>query len=235
MGLAKQSDSNIIYLEVKYYSLWRALKKQVDGCDIEMPTNPRTGEKVTKYGYKYRSVTGRATKLIWYDTGDKFAQRYFGFKLTIVDQDDTFVLDMPWRSQILRRFMRLARNIDWAKPFTLTIFKGKKKEKAGSEDTGIWFQQFGESVKSYHTVETPRGMPIATQDAMSHDWDFKPQERWLAEKLKNEIAADIDAIAAASAPPIEPDHGEQQNGDHRDADEELMPPGAPITDDDVPF
>src|SRR5580658_7000187 len=98
MGLTKQSDSNVVFLEVKYYSLWRALKKQVDGCDTETPTNPRTGEKVTKYGYKYRSVTGRATKLAWYYTGDKFAQRYFGFRLTIVDQGDTFVIDMPWRS-----------------------------------------------------------------------------------------------------------------------------------------
>ncbi len=233
MGLAKQSESNVVFLEVKYYSLWRALKKQVDGCDIETPTNPRTGEKVTKYGYKYRSVTGRATKLIWYDTGDKHAQRYFGFKLTMVDQGDTFVVDMPWNSQILRRFMRLARNIDWSQPFTLTIFKGKKKEKAGSEDTGIWFEQGGETVKAYYTREEPHGMPIATQDSVTHDWDFKPQQKWLAAKLKDETAADIADIAAASAPPIEPDHGEQQNSENRD--EELMPPHDPITDDDVPW
>ena len=230
MGLTKQTKSNIVFLEVKYYGLWCALKKHVDGCDIEEPTNPATGQKVLKYGYKYRSVTGRATKLIWYDTENKFDKRYFGFKLTILDAGDMFVLDMPYQSQVLRRFLRLAKNIDWDQPFTLTVFKGKKKEGSGSEDTGIWFEQNGETVKAYYSKDNPHDMPIATQDALTHDWDFKPQQRWLAEKLKNETAKDIEAAAARFAPPIEP---------HSDAAEPEPQPepftGEMIDEDDCPF
>ncbi len=233
MGLTKQSESNITFLEVKYYSLWRALKKHVEGCDIEEPTNPRTGEKVVKYGYKFRSVTGRATKLIWYDTEKKYAQRYFGFKLTILDAGDLFVVDMPWTSQILRRFLRIARNIDWNQPFTLTVFKGKKKEGSGSEDTGIWFEQNGETVKAYYTKDDPHGMPIATQDSVTQDWDFKPQQRWLAERLKNETAADIELAAARMAPPI--DLPREEHTSTEPAHDDMPPFADGVEDDDVPF
>jgi hypothetical protein len=213
MGLTKQTESNIVFLEVKYYSLWRSLKKHVDGCDIEYPTNPTTGVKVEKFGYRFRSVSGHVVKLVKYDTEHKYSKRYFGFKLTIIDGPDMFVLDMPYASQILRRFLRIARNLDWSVPVSLTIFKGKKKE-AGSEDTGIWFQQRGETVKPYYTKEVPHGMPEATQDPDTHEWDFKAQHRWLVERLQSETMGDIEEAAKKLAPPVE---------QHSDAAEEPEP------------
>lgn len=240
MALTKQSESSLVYLEVKHYSLWRGLKKKVDGCDEVDANNPSTGQTVRKYGYKYRSVSGRAVKLVKYDTEQKYSKRYFGFKLHLMDEGGTFVIDMPYQSQILRRFLRLARNIDWTKPFSITIFKGKKKEGAGVEETGIWFEQSGETVKSYYTLEHPHGMPAATQDPDTHEWDFKAQHRWLVERLKSETIHDIETAAARMAPPIE---SAANTDDFNDAieptegpDTSNMPPCPDgITDDDLPF
>lgn len=232
MGLTKTSDSNIIYLQVKHYSLWQEIKKPVDGCESIEVTNPKTKEVITKYGYKFRSLTGRAVKLIKYDTEQKYPTRYFGFKLHMQDGDDLFVLDMPYQSQILRRFLRVARNVDWSLPLSITIFKGKGNGGKNDETTGVWFQQQGETVKPYYSRETPHGMPDAIQDPDTHEWDFKAQHRWLVERLKEETVSDIERAAAVTAPPMEPDHGDAEEPPQVDNE---IPPHAMIDDDDVPF
>ncbi len=240
MALTKRSENQIVYLEVKHYCLWRALKKEEPGCDIVQANNPKTGAVVTKYGYRFDTVSGSATKLVKYDTGKQYATRYFGFKLHLSEGVDTYVLDMPYQSQILRRFLRVARNVDWALPLSITIFKGKGKEgkAAGAEETGVWFQQRGETVKPYYTREQPHGMPVATFDDDEQKWDFKPQHRWLVDRLQSETVPDIEQAAARTAPPVEPDavdFGER----HQEPDSEPAPKSEwgndYITDDDVPF
>lgn len=235
MGLTKKTDANVVYLEIKHYCLWQALKKQVDGCDVVEVTNPKTGVVLTKYGYRYNTVTGRAVKLVKYDTEKKYATRYFGFKLHMIDQGEKFVLDFPYNSQALRRFLRVARNIDWTAPLSITIFKGKKNER-GSEETGIWFQQRGETVKPYYTKEQPHGMPEASYDNDLQQWDFRAQHRWLVERLKEETIPDIDEAAAYAAPPVEPAEHEAEPVDHSDAGAAPFEsdPYAP-SDEDIPF
>ncbi len=228
--LTKRSDSNIVYLEVKHYRLWRSLKEKVEGCDTVKTVNPQTSKEVIKYGYGFDTVGGRATKLEKYDTEKKYSKRYFGFKLHLADGADSYVIDMPYASQILRRFLRLARNIDWTLPVAITVFKGKKKEGAGMEDTGIWFQQRGETVKPYYTKDEMHGMPEATYDKLENTWDFKAQHRWLVSRLQDETIPDIEAAAKRVAPPIEP----AANGEapeHSDADES-DPFGGSLMDDE---
>ena len=72
-----------------------------------------------------------------YDTEKKYSKRYFGFKLSLAEGTETYVIEMPYASQILRRFLHVAPNVDWTHPLSITIFKGKKKEGAGVETTGI--------------------------------------------------------------------------------------------------
>lgn len=239
MALTKRSENQIVYLEVKHYSLWRPLKKQENGCDAVEVTNPRTHEVITKYGYRFDTVNGRAVKLVKYDTGTKYGTRYFGFKLHLSEGGETYVLDMPYQSQILRRFLRVARNVDWSAPLSITIFKGKGKDnKAGAEETGVWFQQRGETVKPYYSREQPHGMPIATFDDQEQKWDFKPQHRWLVERLQAETIADIEQAAAHVAPPDEPEAVSVDHFEEAPPDDEPVMAGHHndyITDDDVPF
>ena len=226
MGLTRREDGNRIYLEVKHYALWRSIKKQVEGCDVVETTNPKTSAKVVKYGYKFNDLKGYVTKLEKYDTGSQYATRYFGFKMHIVDGPETFILDLPYKSQILKRFLRLAHNIDWSKPLSITVFKGKKKEgdrKGNSEETGVWFRQDDATVPSYYTKDTPNGMPIAKQDPNTLEWDFRAQQSWLVEKLKSETIPAIEAAARRHAPPVEPS-GDGEPPEYDDSD---MPPTYP--------
>lgn len=233
MPLGKRSENKKIYLQVKYYCLWRSIDKPVAGCDEIEVTNPRTQQKVKQHGYAYEFVTGRLVKIEKYDTGKKYATRFFGFDVHIFDGTDTFVIKMPYQSQILRRFLRLAPNLNWEQPITLSIFKGKKN-KGEAEDTGIWFQQNGATVKPYYTRENTHGCPPATQDPHTEEWDFKAQHQWLVQQLVNVIIPSVEIAAARQAPPVERHYeADEHEGDPREDDE---PPKAwQASDDDVPF
>ena len=203
MSLTKRSENQAVFLEAKHYCLWRAIKTHVAGCETVQANNPRTGTAVAKFGYRYDTVSGIVTKLVKYDTEKKYSTRYFGFKLYLVDGAETYVIDMPYHGQLLRRFLRVAHNVDWSKPFSITVFKGKKN--AGEvEPTGVWFQQGGATVKPYYTREQPHGMPEATHDAIEDAWNFKPQHQWLVQRLIAETIPDIEASWKKAAPPIEP-------------------------------
>ena len=113
MALTKRTESNIAYLEVKHYCLWRGLKKETAGCDVVEANNPATGGTVKKYGYRYDTVTGNAIRLVKYDTEKKYSKRYFGAQTLAAEGTETYVIDMPYASQILRRFLHAAPNVDW--------------------------------------------------------------------------------------------------------------------------
>jgi hypothetical protein len=234
MGLTRRSESKFVYLEVKHHCLWRQLKKPLDGCDSVEVTNPQTGVILTKHGFRFDSVSGHVVKIEKYDTLKKYSKRYFGFKVHFVEGPDTYVVAMPYESQVLRRFLRLAHNINWELPLSLTVFKGKKE--GGKEETGIWFQQRGETVKAYYTKDAPHGMPEAIYYQDVEQWDFKAQHRWLVDKLQTETMADIAAAAKKVAPPIQPaadDLGDEP--EHDTTDSGVIPPHGEIDDDDVPF
>lgn len=235
MALTKRSPNGRVYLEVKHYCLWRSLKKQVQGCDEVEANNPSTGQKVKKYGYRYDTVSGHVVKIEKYDTEKKYSKRYFGFKMHLLDGIETYVLDMPYNSQILRRFMRIAPNIDWSFPLQITAFKGKKKPGAGVEPTGIWFQQGDETIKQFYTYEEPHGMPAGIQDPDTHEWDFRAQQHWLVEQLKTVVIPAVEKAAQRFVAPIEPDHGDAGDDPEEIMDGEDFPPSVPITDGDVPF
>lgn len=232
MSLTKHTESKIVYLQVKAFSLWQEIKQPVAGCDEIEVRNPKTGELLKKHGYRFDTVSGRVVKLVKYDTEKKYPTRYFGFKLHFLDAAETYVLDMPYHSQILRRFLRVARNVDFNLPLSISCFKGKKKDRDGDE-LGVWFQQRGETVKPYYTREQPHGMPEAILDTDLQQWDFKAQHRWLVDRLKVETIPDIEAAASQAAPPVEPEMKEPESHQAEDPFGQFANDG--ITDDDVPF
>lgn len=234
MALTKRTETDTVYLQVKGHCLWREIKDGADGqgYDTLDVKNPKTGQIITKYGYRFDTVSGHATKLVKYDTAKKYANRFFGFKLHLIDGTDSYCLDMPYHSQILRRFLRVAPNVDWTLPLSITIFKGKKKD-SDKDELGVWFQQAGATVKPYFTREAPHDMPAAVYDNDLQQWDFKDQHRWLVGMLQDTTIPAIELAASRVAPPAEPQVSEP-TAPEPEADVVDMPPFA-ADDDDLPF
>lgn len=230
MGLERQTESNIIYLAVKHFSIWREVKKPCEGSEAIEVVNPKTKATTTKHGFRYRTLSGQVTKIVKYDTADKYPTRYFGFKMTIQEGQQLYVLDMPYHSQVLRRFLRVARNIDWTRPLAISVFKAKSDRDPKGE-TGLWFHQNGETIKSYYSREQPHGMPAASQDPDTLEWDFRAQHRWLIQRLIEDTIPEVERAATRVAPPQEPDHGEEPEQSGPPMDEPEWSP----SDDDVPF
>ena len=235
--LTKKTSSSQVFLEVKHHCIWRQIKTQAEDCDAVEVTNPKTKEVLTKYGYRYDSVAGYAVKLQKYDTGTKYGARYFGFKLHLADEHEVYVLDLPYHSQVLRRLLRAAPNIDWAAPLTVSAFKARKKDSADYE-TGIWLRQGGDTIKAFYTKDEPHGMPAAEFDKDENRWDFRAQHRWLVAQFESLVTAQVAATGerhgavqpAASMPPVAQEEEQPQQ-------EPPQPPvdWSQITDDDVPF
>jgi hypothetical protein len=224
--LTKKTESKTVYLEAKHFRLWQKLDKYVPGCDTIEVTNPKTQEKLTKHGFSFESMYGRALKLIKYDTEKKFATRFFGFKLTVVDNGEFCVLDMPYHSQVLRRFLKAAPNFDWELSFKISIFKTKKDD--GTDTTGIWFQQDGRTIKPHWTRDNPGEMPEPIFYKEEDKWDYGPQHRWLVEQLQSVTIPAIDTAAASIAPP-------EKSAEVEEIEAYGEPPAGPIDDSDVPF
>lgn len=232
MGLGKKNENAAVFLAAKHNCLWQEVKRPVEGSVAVEVTNPRTKEVLIKHGFAFEYVEGNVVKVEKYDRRHN-GTRYFGFKMTFVDGADTFVLDLPYASQVLRRLLKIAPNVDWSRPLKLNVFKGKKAN--GQEEMAIWFRQDGASVKSYYTKEDPRGMPQPRQYE-DGSWDFRDQHQWLVGKFKNEVIPVIEACGKLFAPPVTPaalamDQVEESSHD----DDEQLPPSAPVTDDDIPF
>ena len=69
-----------------------------------------------------------------------------------------------------------APSIDWNLPFTIQVWKGKTKEGQGAAETAILFRQSGDTLKWFFTRDHLNGMPDATQDTDTKEWDFRAQQ-----------------------------------------------------------
>lgn len=232
MGLTRRLESNRIYLQVKHSCLWQEFKRQTKDTEAIEVTNPSNGAVITKHGVRYENVTGHVVKIETYKR-DFQGKKFVGFKVHFEEGGQIIVVDMPYQSIVLRRFLRILPNINWQLPLSLSIFPGKGKD--DKPELGVWFRQNGATIRSFYSKEEPHGMPQARQDPVTQEWDFRDQHRWLVEKLIDVHMPAIAMVAAAKHPPIEPNEEQAEPEPSNEFSGEIPPHSDYINDDDVPF
>lgn len=189
-GLQKKADSGVIFLAVKHNSLVRESKGPREGFEEIEVDNPRTKEKVKKYIERFSSVEGAVTKIEWYDTEQKYENRYQGWKIHMDANGTPVVLDLPFSSIPASRFMKLAENIDWSKDVEFRAWKDIKRDA-----TAFWVGQNNESVPQKYTRDDPGDCPAPVQNARGK-WNYDAQMDWLFERMKEVV---VPAVQAANA------------------------------------
>lgn len=189
-GLQEKSDSGVIFLAVKHNSLIQQSKGPRDGFEEIEVENPRNHEKVRKFIKRYSAVEGMVTKIEWYDTEQKYENRYQGWKVHMDAKDVPVVVDLPFASIPASRFMKLAENIDWTKPVEFRAWKDLKRDA-----TAFWVGQNNESVPQKYTREDPGDCPQPTQNARGK-WNYDGQMDFLQKRM-NEVV--IPAVLKANA------------------------------------
>lgn len=189
-GLQKKSESDVVFLAVKYGSLVRESKGPREGFVEHEVTNPRSGEKIKKYIERFSAVEGTVTKIEWYDTEQKFENRYQGWKIHIEAKEDTVILDLPFASIPASRFMKLAENIDWSKPVEFRAWKDLKRD-----STAFWVGQDNKSVPQKYTAANPGVCPLPIQNARGK-WNYDAQMDFLQKQMNETV---IPAVQGANA------------------------------------
>ena len=189
-GLMEKTDSGVIFLAVKHNSLVQESKGPRQGFEEIEVENPRTREKVKKFIKRYSAVEGMVTKLEWYDTEQKYENRYQGWKIHMDAKDVPVVLDLPFASIPASRFMKLAENINWSKPVEFRAWKDLRESK-----TAFWVGQGNESVPQKYTRDNPGDCPPPVQN-FKGDWKYDAQIEFLFKRMQEVV---IPAVQAANA------------------------------------
>ena len=174
--MLKENEPQKPLLQIKHQSICLESREPMDGYDPIEVQNPRTGETITKYVKKYRSVEGFVDKAEWYKRKDeKLNITFAGYKIHISDEGEHYALDIPFGTAAYSYFVKAAENVNWTQKVEFAAWKDKEGK------TAFVMLQGGQSVKQKYTATHPGDCPAPTKKATptGDKWDFTDQEIWL--------------------------------------------------------
>jgi hypothetical protein len=226
-GLQEDTGASSIFLTIKHGSICEESKTPRAGFESIEVNNPRTGETVTKYIKKYKTVEALVTDLEWYDREHE-GTRYFGWKLHLDAAGVPCILDLPFDKRITSRFMKTAENIEFTEPVEFRAWHDNK-----SDSTALFIGQFEKSVPQKYTMDDMGECPQAVQNAVTKKWNYEKQSEWLYQRMLDVV---IPAVRAASNPkPQGMAVAASVSGDAELARMRRRPEEEELGDDQIPF
>lgn len=117
-----------------------------------MVTSKESG-KVSWIKY-YRSISGYLTQIE--NRPDRFNARMYNWLLTIVDSEDTYILQIRESSGYARSLMKSLPNVDFSKKITFSPYVKIVDDKKRAT---LYLSQDNVNVEWYYTQEHPNGLP----------------------------------------------------------------------------
>ena len=148
MGL--NEGTNATYIGISDGKISLRVKEDTPGA-IQIVSKDSGKVSWVKY---YRSITGYLTGLI--NKQDKFDDKKYNWHLTIVDGNDTYILQVRESSGYGRSLMKSLPNVDFSKKITFSPYvKVVDDKKRGT----LYLSQDGGNIDWYFTKDNPNGMP----------------------------------------------------------------------------
>jgi hypothetical protein len=163
MALSNLGGSNLTYLSVSDGNLVRQFKT----------ANDRTTERVTKtgklvYEERFRDLTGLITNI-------NTRENDYGkqWQLTFEDEDDTYIVSMPYSSRYASSFLKALPNINIQEPLRFMPWAMKDKNDVSKTVTGITCYQDDTKIAPAYTKDAPNGLPqmIKIKVKGKEQWD----------------------------------------------------------------
>jgi len=197
----KREGGKAIYLNVFDGSLCRKSKNFVDGWE-EKPiktTNPQTKEDVFTFVERYDSIVARIVDVNKYQHKFENGGKVSGFDIALLAGGKRAILQLTWIEHTLKRFLKVAPNIDFEKPIRISVFATTKN---GKKNTAVSFKQGDgpdpeqwDKVNEFYNNDNEE-MPKGIHDDNDDSWDYKPQNKFLGEKFAADTLPKIKVIAA---------------------------------------
>ena len=225
-----------------------------------MVTSKESG-KVSWIKY-YRSISGYLTQIE--NRPDRFNERMYNWLLTIVDGEDTYILQIRESSGYARSLMKSLPNVDFSKKITFSPYVKIVDDKKRAT---LYLSQDNVNVEWYYTQEHPNGLPelrkhidsrgnTTYDDSAILDFFVKQVEEVISPRIAQanrqrlgEHERQVEAARAAQAAPnaqpneLDPYHGARTRRAYTQptarptaAQPQTFSDGTPVpTEDDLPF
>lgn len=199
--VTKSNKPRGLYLHIFDEGLCQKSKTPIEGWEGPVTTtNPRTKEPVHNYVFRYDHIIVRIIDANKYSREFDGGGKASGIELTLLAGSKRATLQLPWIDHPLKRFLKVAPNINFEKPIMISCFP--KTTTRGNKAIAIAFNQ-GDSknpedwpkVEEYYGRDNPE-VPEAIHDEMSDSWDYRDQEKFLGQKFFTDTMPKIKAIAA---------------------------------------
>lgn len=165
------------------------------GYEEHQVFNPSENRQQMKWFKKFGTVDGLIKAITWYDTEDQQEQRYMGLKITIVDDEDTYVMDLPYAKSHYDSFVKFSENIDFSQPVEFSAWPDTNSK--GKDVTAFTARQNGEIIRQRHTKAEIEGgvssCPAATTNKVGK-LNFDDQRDWLLDNLNNNVIPKVVAL-----------------------------------------
>jgi hypothetical protein len=190
--LHEQRHNDGLFLSVKHGALCLESKEPKEG--YELITGEVNGEQYAKYYKKYAGLTGRITKVEWYERAGDYGT-FRGLKLTVKDGGEHYILDLPFEKRPYDYFTKVAENIDYSKPVEFVAWPDRKHDKV----TAFAIKQDGKFVQWKYTRDDMGECPEAKQ-TRTGKWNFDDQRDWLLDRVLTVVAPMVEAASVFDEP-----------------------------------
>ena len=188
MGLETYDNSGKIFLKLKHGCLCEESKAERDGFK-KVEGNLQDGTHYVKWIKPYKAVSGFVDRIEWYDR-EHNGRKFRGWNLHITDDDESYVLDIPFANRANSRWMKLAENIQFDEPVRFSAWNDRK-----TDTLAFNVQQGGTSVPQKYTRENPLDLPEPIQRS-SGKWDYGAQEDFLVHRMNKNVLPACEAAAS---------------------------------------
>lgn len=232
-GFQERSESTGKFFVVKHHCICEESSKERPGFEPVEVMNPQTKEVLIRFIKRYQTLEAMVTRIEWRDTEDKYDQRYMSWRIFLDTGNEKGVLEIPFHHRASSRFMKLAENIDFARPVEFRAWR----DTGGPVDATAFYvgQRASEtdeksvSVPQKYTKDNPGECPPPVK-RMGGKWNFDDQMEFLHGRMMNVV---IPRVAATRVAMSENGNGHHQEWNERPPDEDDR--AETTYDDDVPF
>lgn len=211
-GYVQKQSNNGLRFTVKYHSICEVSRKEKEGFEEIKITDVSTGEEITKYVRRYDALDAFVTKIEFRDTKQQYETRFMSWLVHLTNAEGKpATLEIPFKTNASDRFMKLAENIDFARPVEFRAWC----DTTGKKDKTAFYvgQRVNEADEKSVKVDQKykKGDMGDCPEAVEEldGWNYSAQLKYLHAQMLNVVVPRVEAANAMRAE--QNVHEEEQN------------------------
>lgn len=198
-GYVQKQNSNGLRFSVKYHSICEISRKEREGFEEIKVPDISTGDEITKFIKRYDALEALVTKIEFRDTKQQYDTRFMSWLIHLVNSEGKpAVLEIPFKTNASDRLMKLAENIDFARPVEFRAWC----DTTGKKDKTAFYVGQRVNEADEKSVSVPQkyrkgemgDCPEAVEEL--DGWNYGAQLKYLHSQMLNVVIPRVEAANA---------------------------------------